>query len=125
MLSLTICRRKPALSLTGLGAIGVRSGCEARHQETIRDAGAIRTTIESVRPLVEIELPSGASAPVKRATNHGFRIADGGINSPEHLCGLKIVTEGDFVVRVVGFGCGGIGGRPIRAPDAQRFYPAV
>jgi len=89
----------------------MRSGREARHQETVRDAGAKMATIESIGELLEIELAPGASAPVKCAVNHRLGIANGGIDPPEHMRGLGIVTESDFVVRVMGFGCGGIGGR--------------
>lgn len=94
-------------------------GPETGHQETIRDARAKMATIESIGELVEIKLASGPSSPVKRAVNHGLRIINSGIDSPEHVRCVWIVTESDFVVRVMGFRCGGIGGtRP--CPCARR-----
>ncbi len=108
VLSPTICRRKPALSLTGLGAVGVRSGGEARYQETVRDADAKMAPIESIGELLEMEWATGASAPVKRAVNHRFGIAYGGSNPPEHMRGPGIVTKRDCVVRVMNFGWGGV-----------------
>ncbi|PSR30955.1 MAG: hypothetical protein C7B43_03630 [Sulfobacillus benefaciens] len=79
------CRR----GVEGLGSIRRRS----------RDAGAIAPTVESVCKLVKIEeLLMGASAPVKWAINHRFRVADSGIDPPEHMCGLGIVTAGHSMI---------------------------
>ena len=75
--------------------------------------------IESIGELLEIKLAEGESAPVKCAVNHRLGIANGGIDPPEHMRSLGIVTVRDCVVRVMGFGCGGVAGQAIDAPHPQ------
>ncbi len=97
---------------------------QTRHGQSVGNARPQIPPVKSVRKLLAIELPAGATAPVKGPVHLGFGVANDDIDSMEHHLGLRICAERHLLLRMMLLGCTDIDRGAVRRPHPVRFHPS-
>ena len=82
-------------------------------------------TRKAIDEFFEVQLPSGASAPVVCPVNKGFGESNDRIDPVKDNRRLRIVAQGDFMIGLMSTSSRRIDGRTIAAPYTLVFHAAI
>ena len=106
-----------------LRRVGMRVTAQAGPQQALRDPVAQVPAVKPVGVFLQVELASGASAPVIGAVNKGLGQADDGVHPVEDLRCLGVITMRHPVVRLMRLRPRRVDGSHVAQPNPIIFDP--